>query len=378
MEIDTMLNTLLDPNNPLMWVFVISILAGAIVAIYRPFLSFVRFVYPTAKYEAMGTIYLYQPSLQKLLESGSLEGFVEQLNAQKDYRVQGTTASEVQKNLDQLFVQTIELMKKDHAKTMHPFFDRYLESYDTSTVKKAIKLKRNQQIIEEPLHKQAVSKRVQRFIQQLESADPEGYLEVIKDFGFPSSFIDILRQHDTSDESIDAAIDRHFIESFHQIKVPYKCQQAKHLYIKRLIDITSIKLLLRAKKRHIDETKCLDLYIDEGYEIPIWKFKELCKAENVSDIISLLEATSYGPVLRQVTDTAKTTSVQPYSDALDHHMLSLMKDISNNYYSSIGPTLRFLYAKQTEITNLKIIAKGLSEQLPTESINSLLRTEAGI
>ncbi len=375
-----MLHTLLDPNNPLMWVIVTSILAGAIVVIYRPFLSFVRFVYPNAKYEAMGNVFLHQPSLQRLIESGSLEGFVEQLNTQKDYKVQGTTASEVQQNLDQLFVQTIEHMKKDHAKTMHPFFDRYLEIYDTSTVKTVIKLKRRQQNIEEPLHKQVMSKRVQRFIQQLESADPESYLEVIKDFGFSVSFIDLLRQQDTSDESIDAAIDRQFIESLHQIKVPYKCQQAKHLYIKRLIDITSIKLLLRAKKRHIDETECLKLYIDEGYEILLWKFKELCKAETVSDIISLLEATSYGPVLRQVTDTTKTTttSVQPYSDALDQYMLTIMKDISNNYYSSIGPTLRFLYAKQTEITNLKIIAKGLSEQLPTESITSLLRTEVEV
>lgn len=373
-----MLHTFLDPNNPLMWVFVTSILAGAIIVISRPFLSFVRFVYPTAKYEAMGNIYLSQPSLQKLLESGSLEGFVEQLNANKDYKIQGTTASEVQQHLDQLFIHTIKQMKKDHAKTMHPFFDRYLETYDASAVKTAIKLKRRQQNIEESLHIQGASKRVQRFIQQLESADLEGYLEVIKDFGFPLSFIELLRQQDTSDESIDAAIDRQFIESLHQIKVPYKCQQAKHLYIKRLIDITSIKLLLRAKKRQIEETQCLELYIDEGYEILGWKFKELCKAENVSDIISIIEATSYGPILRQVTDTTKTPSVQSYSNALDQYMLSIMKDISNNYYSSIGPTLRFLYAKQTEITNLKIIAKGLSEQLPNESIISLLRTEAGI
>ena len=49
--------------------------------------------------------------------------------------------------------------------------------------------------------------------------------------------------------------------------------------------------------------------------------------------------------------------------------------VVEQYYSNIGPTLRFLISKEIEITNLKIISKGLAEQLPAEKILPLLTME---
>ena len=326
----------------------------------------------------MGNPYLSQVPLQRLLESGSLDGFIEQLNTSRDYQIQGTNASEVQQHLDMLFVKTIEQMKKDSSKKIHPFFDRYLEYHDVRFVKTAIKLKRKQKEIDETYHTKPVSSSIKKLVQHISSSESETLPEVLKEYGFPLSFIKRLKDDETADEEIDAGIDQFFINQLHKVKVPYKCQQPKHLYIKRLIDVTSIKLLLRAKQRHLDEKQCLNLFIDKGYEILDWKFKELCKADDIPELLSMLEGTSYAPVLKHVADTTKTSSVQPYTNALDQHLLTLLKDISNQYYTTLGPTLRFLYSKETEITNLKIIAKGLSENMPIESIKSLLRMEATV
>jgi V/A-type H+-transporting ATPase subunit C len=370
MEMNIVIELLSDPKSPYMWILVITLIAGAIASISRPFLSFLKFVYPNAKYEATGNPYITQVSLQRLLESGTLQAFIEQLNGNKDYQIQGTTAYEVQHNLDNVLVKTIEQMKKDNSKKMHLFYDKYLEYHDSRYVKTALKLKRKEKTIDETILQHIVSPQVKQLVSQLSSAERESLPDILKDYGFPSSFL--LLMHD---DEIDAGIDRFFIRRLDEVHVPYKCQQAKHLYVKRLIDVISIQLILRAKHRHLNETSCMSFFIDDGYEIPEWKFKELCKANDVSEVITILEGTSYASTLKHVKDTIKTTFVQPYEDALDQYMLTVIKDISTQHYTTIGPSLRYLISKEIEIKNLKIIAKGLYEQMPIESIRSLLRME---
>lgn len=371
-----MIDGILDPNNPVMWIMLLSIIAGAIAVISRPFSSYIKFVYPNAKYEAMGNPYITQPALQKLLESGSLQGFIEQLNSNKDYPIKGANALEVQHQLDLLFIRTIEQMKKDNSKKLWPFYDAFLEYHDVAFVKTVLKLKRKQQNIEETLLSQPVTQNIQRLIREISSVETDQLPTTLKKFGFPYDLLELIQHEDTTEDELDAQLDRFFIERIHQIKVPYKCKQAKHLYIKRLIDIKTIELMLRGKHRHLSEEQCLNLYIDEGYEILGWKFKELCKADDVPEILNMLEGTSYATVLKHVSDTSKTSSVQPYTDALSQYILTIMKNISNQYYTTIGPSLRFIISKETEITNLKIIAKGLAENMPVETIKPLLRMEA--
>lgn len=366
-----MIDVLLDPNSPYMWILVVTLIAGAMATIVRPFSSVLKFVYPNAKYEAMGNPYVTQASLQRLLESGTLQAFVEQLNTNKDYQIQGATASEVQHHLNTVFVQTIKQMKKDNATKLHQFYDTYLEYYERRYVKTVLNLKRKQKHVDGSLLKQIASPNIQKLVSSLSTAEQETVSHILRDYGFPSSFFSLEQ-----DDEIDACIDRIFLNRLEIVKVPYKCQEAKHLYVKRLIDIMSIQQILRAKHRHMNEAACQTLFIDEGYEIPKWKFAEFCKASNVSEVIMLLEGTSYASVLKQVKDTIKTTSAQPYEDALDQYMLMIIRDISTQYYSTIGPSLRFLITKEIEITNLKIIAKGLSEHLPVESIKPFLRMEA--
>ena len=51
-----------------------------------------------------------------------------------------------------------------------------------------------------------------------------------------------------------------------------------------------------------------------------------------------------------------------------------LRNISLKYYQNLGPQLRFIISKEFEITNLKIIAKGLADQVAAEMIKPLLTT----
>ena len=58
-----MFEILLDPQHLPFWILVLGILAGAIAIISRPFSTYVRFVYPNAKFESIGNPFLNEKNL---------------------------------------------------------------------------------------------------------------------------------------------------------------------------------------------------------------------------------------------------------------------------------------------------------------------------
>ena len=64
-----MLEELLNPYHPLFWVFILVIIGVVFWILLRPFLTTMRFVYPSAKYEAMGNPYVKE----KNLKNGKIE-----------------------------------------------------------------------------------------------------------------------------------------------------------------------------------------------------------------------------------------------------------------------------------------------------------------
>jgi len=368
---------LFDPENIYVWVIIISVIAGVIAVISRPFASFIQFVYPNAKYEAIGNPYINRGTLEKLAESDNLDHFIDQVNSNKDYHIQGTDASEVQKHLDHHFTTMIDQMKKDHGKKMQAFFTTYIEFKHSWMIKEIVRALHNKTPIDaERLQKDSYSLVITQFINQINDASDEEIPTVLKSFGFSQEFIDEIGKEDVVPVQLDAGVDRFFLQQMEKGKVPYKCQEAKHEYLARLIDILSIKHLIRAKQMDYHEKLCNLFYIGEGYEVLSWKFDELCKAEDIKDLIELLNGTSYYFALKHAMDKQDITkSVQPLITAVDAALLSTLRQISQQYYVNIGPSLRHLISKEIEITNLKIISKGIAEHIATDHITPLLITE---
>ena len=371
-----MYELLTDPASPVLWALIIAILAGAIGVVSRPFSSYIRFVYPNAKFEAMGNPYIKQAALQRILESPSLEGFKDQLNSQKDYRVDGETAGAVQQSLDTHLKDALAQMKADHSRKMHPFFDTILFSLDARIIKQTFYLLINDKEIPEDLPQRACSDRTITLLHRLINAESEQYTQILKSYSFSDSLLEAMQDSPAQYLQLDAAVDRYVHGQLSTVSVPKTCKKGITQYLAFRIDLQTIQHILRAKHLGLDEESCKSLFLGEGFEIAAWKFNELCQANSVSDVLSQLEGTRYYQSLKKIVDGVDITrSVQALNDALDRYMLEIIKDISNDHYVSIGPTLRFLVSKQIEITNLKIIVKGIAEQLSKDQIMPLLIME---
>ena len=371
-----MIDKLLDPNNILFWFLIISIIAIAIAIISRPFSTYIKFVYPNAKFEAIGNPYIQAKELDNLTESKNLTSFKEILNSSKDYNILGEKTENIQQSLDENFVKTIKMMKEDSSKKMNYFFDIYLQKSDISLIKSIIISKIQNQEVDEKILDEVVTDKNKTIINKLYNSDKKEIPVILKKFGFNENIIKITKMEKPDLLQLDKELNKSFINELKNIKVPYKCNQGKQRFVKILTDINNVKNVLRAKELNYEKSIFQHLFISEGLEIPLWKFKDLAESDSVSQIINNLEGTSYyEPLKNVIEDYNKERSVQVLEIALDNYYLKCIRDISNQNYTNIGPTIRYLVSKEFEIRNLKIITKGISEELNKEYIKKYLVME---
>lgn len=373
-----MFDVVFDPYNYPFWILIIGILAGVIAIISRPFSTYVKFVYPNAKFEAIGNPFITEKELSRIIDSKDLTGFKDSLNTSKDYNVSGESTYDVQQSLDDHFIQTIDMMRKDSSKKMNDFYDTYIEKLDIYLIKAALKNKLEDKEIDARIIDEAILPTSKKLLQKIMDSEKRNIPEILKSHGFEEEIIDVFSNEHVDFLKLDTIIDKHVINKFKQVKVPYKCDKAKRKFVNTIIDMVNIKNVLRAKQLGYNEESCKQLFIGAGQEIASWKFKEMAELDSVPHVISSLEGTSYYDALKDaIEDYNRDRSVQVLENALDGLLLKLVKDISTENYVTIGPTFRFIVSKEYEIKNLKIIAKGIGEGLSSDIIKSLLIREAG-
>jgi V/A-type H+-transporting ATPase subunit C len=369
---------ILDPYNYPFWILIASVIIAVLGLMARPFSTYVMFAYPNAKYEAIGNPYISEKELNRVIETRDLVNFKDALNASKDYELSGENSSEVQESLDVNLIQTIKMMQKESSKKMFDFYNTFLEKYDIYLIKNTIKTKLEEKKIDEKLIDKAILQKTKTFLQKIIDSEKQGLTEILKKYGFEKKLIEAVIEDNYDTLKIDTAFEKYLINKFKNTKVPYKCESAKKKFVGRLIDTITIKNVLRAKQLGYDEESCKKLFIGEGQEIAPWKFKELSEQDSVPHIISSLEGTSYFDSLKNVIETYNSyKSVQVLENALDSNLLKLVENISTKNYVTIGPTIRFIVSKEFEIENLKIVAKGVSEGLESDTFKSYLVREVG-
>jgi len=367
---------ILDPYNYPFWILIASVLIAILGLMARPFSTYVMFAYPNAKYEAIGNPFILEKELNRVIETKDLVNFKDTLNSSKDYELSGENSFEVQESLDINLIQTIKMMQKESSKKMFDFFNTFLEKYDVYLIKNTIKTKLEEKKIDEKLIDKAILQKTKMILQGIIDSEKQGLPEILKKYGFEKDLIEAVIEENYDTLKIDTAFERHLINKFKNAKVPYKCESAKQKFVGTLIDTITIKNVLRAKQLGYDVEACKKLFIWEGQEIAPWKFKELSEQDSVPHIISSLEGTSYFDSLKNVIETYNSSkSVQILENALDSNLLKLVENISTKNYVTIGPTIRYLVSKEFEIENLKIVAKGVSEGLSSETFKSYLVRE---
>jgi V/A-type H+-transporting ATPase subunit C len=339
-----------------------SAAAGLIaVAKFGPSLVVVAgFTYPNAKFNAIGTPFLYEKELTKLIASSSLQDLQNNV-VSKDFSVEGETIQDMQRSVDNSLVRIIAMGRQDSPKNVRAFYEAFLQLFDARLLKDVAQVALTG--MDMP-HHLAFSKLGSKIQHSVIDGDMETFLEILTDLGMDEVRDHLVRK--ASLPAIEYAIDRFLIGSLKQAQVARTCVRSRDIFVKYFIDVMNLKAIFRTKYYRL--TGVENIGFGEGREISRWQLDHLLTIDSIPEIISLLEGTSYGVSLRDVISEYEVEGITALEMVLDSTLLRLVGDISMQDPMGLGPGIRFLMEKWYEARNLKAIIKGIGEGLDAEMI----------
>lgn len=142
-------------------------------------------------------------------------------------------------------------------------------------------------------------------------------------------------------------------------------------YVKLLIDLTNIKTYVRVKEIEGDEIYLLKSLIPMG-NLEESLFKEMFK-EEYSKMGEKLFRYNMDFLMEIALDKVRyEESYMEFEREIDNLKMDFVKKAK---YVSVGiePIIAYYLAKETEITNVRIILRGISSNLPKEAIAERMR-----
>lgn len=186
--------------------------------------------------------------------------------------------------------------------------------------------------------------------------------------GMETALEDFLKEKDP--QRIDLIVDKLQYDYMYEIANKLDDPFIKK-YVDRLIDLSNIRTLLRVRKQKKGR-EFLNGALISGGRIDKDKLLVLLN-DSAENIYGKLAYTDYSQVLKPgVEQYIRTGSSSELERLSDNYILAFMKDAK---YVSFGPEpiIAYIYAKENEIKNIRIIMVGKLNNMPSEVIRERLR-----
>lgn len=370
-------------NTVLLFLITIVIIVAILLKEGRGFTGVIKFAYPNAKYNAIGNPYVLKEKLDSILELKSLQEFVNVL--EKEYNLKEIKdIEELEDALIKYRSHCFHDILNDSPPQIKKFYQTYFEKYELEIIKSILRSKLENEEIEK-LH--PFGKINEEIIYKMKEANALEIIDLLKDYKYFKDFEmcenlkGLVESYDGNFLEIDSLLDKYYFKNLKIVEkeIMKNFRKPFKKIINLQIDITNIKILLRAKENNLKIETLEKLVVGEGRELPIWKLKQLFLAENISEIIDELSITPYKEPLKSVKqEYEKSKDIFVLEKALDSYLLKICREISLKHFLTSGPILRFLISKEFEIRNLRTIARGIHEKIGGKNILKLLILEGNL
>lgn len=342
-----------------LWVGAAAAGAGVAAKFMPSLVSMAGFTYPNAKFNAIGSPYIEKKGLAPLVNSDTLDQFAGSVTG--DFAVEGDTVGEVQRSIDHSLHRAVQMAQTDSPDNVASFYEAYLQKLDARPVKEAIKaVMRSEAVEEREVHTDWATS----LLQELHKADRGQLLDALSLHGMDE--VRELVADRAAPTAVEYAVDRFLIDRLRTAELPKPTRHTRDVFVKRLTDVMNLKAIFRAKYYHVADVEAM--LFGEGRELAGWTLEHMLKIDSIPEIISLLEGTAYIDALRNAIPRYEEEGVPALEMALDGQLLDIVADLARDDSMGLGTGVRFVVEKEYEARNLKVIAKAVAEELPSEAV----------
>jgi V/A-type H+-transporting ATPase subunit C len=144
-------------------------------------------------------------------------------------------------------------------------------------------------------------------------------------------------------------------------------------FVRREVDVTNLKVLLKLKAEKIPEDRIAKYLIPGGMEFSLEKLRAMAQAEGLTPVIEELEKSSMYEDIKPALDKFKEDrKLSAITIALDDALIYRSEKFAHFYPLSVLPIVNYMIRKKVEVDNIRIISRGKQSGLSTKVIEELL------
>lgn len=197
-------------------------------------------------------------------------------------------------------------------------------------------------------------------------------LALKNDEGLSKDFKECLDFFETTKDpqDIDIFIDKKYFEKVLSLAEEFKLEMITE-YFKAMIDFINLRTFIRCRKQNqVKET--LEKVLIKGGDIETDKILDMFY-EDIEILPIKLKAYKIGTVLSKIVEEYKNTnSLNSFEKSMDDYLVEIVRKAKSIHYGA-EVIFSFLFAKELEIKNLRLILVGKVNGLSADFIKERLR-----
>jgi len=133
------------------------------------------------------------------------------------------------------------------------------------------------------------------------------------------------------------------------------------------VDIANLVMVFRSARENLQPEQSAEYFLLGGQSIGLEFYQQLAGLSDVDEILDQLRATHFGKVLDDAAlHYLETNSVASFERALEDYYTRKVIAVGGTDPLGAGIPLSFLWSKENEVTNVRIIAKSKAIGIPAE------------
>jgi V/A-type H+-transporting ATPase subunit C len=320
---------------------------------------------------------VFQPDLESLISSLEKTPYKEDIIEAK-VLYQGVLCIEyaLRKNFTKTFRKILDFAKNSEAER---YIRIFLHRWDVQNIKTILRGKNvhvtNDEIMECLVPAGELDEVT--LIELVKQPDVRAVIDLLATWGIAYAKPLTEKFHEYSEKGdlavLECALDKYyFFESLETVQSPSYNTILIQNILATEIDVVNIKTVLRMVRDHVDIEESRKYLIEGGRELPLDTLNQLITLHSVEEVIKKLENTSYR-FLADVPESAiKTQKISVMEKALEKYLVRKGVSVFLGDPLSVASVIGYFWAKYNEITNLRIISRCKTVDLPDEQLKEEL------
>lgn len=139
------------------------------------------------------------------------------------------------------------------------------------------------------------------------------------------------------------------------------------------IDIMNLVMVFRLQKADLETVNPDEFFLQGGLSVSKEMYGELGRLSDIDEVLDRAKGTPYGKTLDEAAmKYLEENSIAVFERALEDYLMRRALTLGVGDPLGVGVSIAYLWAKQNEITNLRIIVKGKAVGMPEQRVREEL------